>query len=80
MMAIASHTAVAYHENPVPVDEVVVFGRAEQRIGQASSASEGSVGGKDLLVRPMLRVADLLEAVPNLIFNFVLLACTVAFC
>ena len=49
------------------LDEVVVFGRGEVLIGKASAASEGAVGGDDLLVRPMLRVADLLEAVPGLI-------------
>jgi len=49
------------------LDEVVVFGRAEEQIGVADAASEGVVGGADLLVRPMLRVADLLEAVPGMI-------------
>ncbi len=49
------------------LEEVIVFGRGEPLIGKASAASEGAVGGDDLLVRPMLRVADLLEAVPGLI-------------
>ncbi len=49
------------------LEEVIVFGRGEELIGKASAASEGAVGGDDLLVRPMLRVADLLEAVPGLI-------------
>ncbi len=49
------------------LEEVVVFGRAERKIGVALTASEGSVGGDDLLVRPMLKVAELLEAVPGLI-------------
>jgi outer membrane receptor protein involved in Fe transport len=49
------------------LDEVVVFGRGEHRIGTASAASEGVVGGADLAVRPMLRVAELLEAVPGMI-------------
>jgi outer membrane receptor protein involved in Fe transport len=49
------------------LDEVVIFGRAEQLIGTADAASEGTVGGADLSVRPMLRVAELLEAVPGLI-------------
>lgn len=64
-MAIAANAVQAHHE--MPVEEVVVFGRAEQLIGQAGAASEGSVGGDDLLVRPMLRVADLLESVPGMI-------------
>lgn len=49
------------------VEEIVVFGRGERLIGRAASASEGTVGGDDLLVRPMLKVAELLEAVPGLI-------------
>ena len=49
------------------LEEVVVFGRAEYRIGIAAAASEGAVGGADFEVRPMLRVAELLEAVPGLI-------------
>ncbi len=48
-------------------EEVLVFGRAEDMIGTASAASEGTVGGADLSVRPILRVAELLEVVPGLI-------------
>lgn len=49
------------------LEEIVVFGRATELLGTADAASEGSVGGADLLVRPMLRVAELLEAVPGLV-------------
>ncbi len=49
------------------LEEVVMFARGEAQIGKAAAASEGAVGGDDLLVRPMLRVADLLEAVPGMI-------------
>jgi len=44
------------------LEEVVVFGRATQLLGAAEAASEGSVGGADLLVRPMLRVAEVQAA------------------
>ncbi|MFX8755051.1 hypothetical protein ABTM47_20045, partial [Acinetobacter baumannii] len=46
-----------------PAEEIVVFGRGEVQIGKAGAASEGIVAGADLLVRPLLRVAELLEAV-----------------
>lgn len=46
---------------------IVVFGRAEAKIGVAHAASEGTVAGADLLVRPLLRVSELLEAVPGMI-------------
>lgn len=49
------------------VQEVVVFGRGEAKIGIAHAASEGTIGGADLLVRPLLKTAELLEAVPGLI-------------
>jgi outer membrane receptor protein involved in Fe transport len=49
------------------LEEVVVFARGEALIGRAAAASEGAVGGADLSVRPLLRVAELLEAVPGLI-------------
>ena len=48
-------------------EEMVVFGRSLELVGRAEAASEGSVGGADLLVRPMLRVAELLEAVPGMV-------------
>lgn len=48
-------------------EEIVVFGRAEKLVGTAEAASEGQVGGADLSVRPLLRVAELLEVVPGLI-------------
>jgi hypothetical protein len=49
------------------VSGVVVFGRGEAKIGVAQAASEGTVAGSDLLVRPLLRVAELVEAVPGMI-------------
>jgi outer membrane receptor protein involved in Fe transport len=52
---------------PDGLEEIVVFGRNMDLVGTAEAASEGSVGGADLLVRPMLRVAELLEAVPGMV-------------
>ena len=52
---------------PGQLGEIVVFGRGEAKIGIAKAASEGTVSGSDLLVRPLLRVAELLEAVPGMI-------------
>jgi outer membrane cobalamin receptor len=49
------------------LEEIVVFGRSLELVGRAEAASEGTVGGADLLVRPMLRVAELLEAVPGMV-------------
>jgi len=49
------------------LEEIIVFGRGTQLLGAAEAASEGSVGGADLLVRPMLRVAEVLEVVPGMV-------------
>src|SRR5688500_7657867 len=46
---------------------IYVYGRGEERIGQAIAASEGGVAGRDLDVRPLLRPGELLEATPGLI-------------
>src|SRR5215831_10366796 len=60
----AAPVAAAVGEQP---EEIVVFGRGLELLGTAAAASEGSVGGADLLVRPMLKVAELLESVPGLV-------------
>lgn len=49
------------------LEEVVVYGRSLTQIGDALAASEGSVGGADLAVRPLLKVAELLEVVPGMV-------------
>jgi len=49
------------------LEEIIVFGRSLELVGTAQASSEGTVAGADLLVRPMLRVAELLEAVPGMV-------------
>ncbi len=49
------------------VEELVVYGRAERMIGQTTSASEGLVGYDDIQLPPMLRVGELVEAVPGMV-------------
>jgi outer membrane receptor protein involved in Fe transport len=48
-------------------DVIYVYGRGEQRIGEALAASEGGVSGADLEIRPLLRPGEILEATPGLI-------------
>jgi len=59
--------AAASDANSAQQGDILVFGRGEAKIGTAQAASEGTVAGSDLLVRPLLRVAELLEAVPGMI-------------
>ncbi|MEM8683045.1 MAG: TonB-dependent receptor [Pseudomonadota bacterium] len=62
------------HNNPsdsenadVELAEVVVYGRARSLIGEASTASEGVVGYDDIRLPPLMRVGELVEAVPGMI-------------
>jgi outer membrane receptor protein involved in Fe transport len=64
--ALLACTAAVAADDDV-LEEVIVFARGDRLIGRADAASEGAVGGADLSVRPLLRVAELLEAVPGLI-------------
>jgi outer membrane receptor protein involved in Fe transport len=65
--APAAPPAAAQAPSGEQPETIVVFGRALELLGTADAASEGTVGGADLLVRPMLKVAELLESVPGLI-------------
>jgi hypothetical protein len=47
--------------------EVVVRGRAEDILGEAVSASEGTVGVEDLKDLPLLRRGEIMETVPGLV-------------
>ena len=49
------------------VEEIIVHGRAEQQIGAAATASEGMVGYADFHLPPMLRVGELVEAMPGMV-------------
>jgi outer membrane receptor protein involved in Fe transport len=66
-LALLVYSAVAFPQNTPNIEEVVVFGRNTELLGRAESASQGSVGGADLLVRPMLKVAELLESMPGMV-------------
>ena len=52
---------------PADIEEIVVFGRNTDLMGTAEAASEGSIGGADLLVRPLFKVAELLESMPGMV-------------
>lgn len=48
-------------------DDIIVYGRAIQQIGIATSGSQGVVGYKDFADRPLSRVGELVENVPGVI-------------
>ena len=49
------------------LDRVIVTGRRQNLVGEAISASEGSVSQADIAEHPLLRTGDLLEFVPGLV-------------
>ena len=56
------------HEGQTEVlEELIVYARAQQMMGVAESASEGIVGYDDIKIPPMLRVGELVEAVPGMV-------------
>ena len=57
----------AHEQHGEVLEEVVVYGRSTQLIGSASSASEGLVGYQDIQLPPLLRVGELVEAVPGMV-------------
>ena len=67
--AIAAATASAQPAAPAreAIEEVVVFGRNTNLVGRAAAATEGSVSGADLLIRPMFKTAELLESMPGMV-------------
>jgi outer membrane receptor protein involved in Fe transport len=66
-LALAASSLSQAQSGSAAIEEVVVFGRSLDLRGQASAASEGSIGGADLLIRPMLKTAELLEAMPGMV-------------
>ncbi len=49
--------------------QVVVVGHRENLVGEAISASEGSIGQAEIAARPSNRTADLLEFIPGLVIT-----------
>ena len=59
--------AFAHEDHTAVLEELVVYGRAEQVLGVAQSASEGMVGYDDIQLSPLLRIGELAEAVPGMV-------------
>lgn len=66
MTAAAGADVVLSEADAAEVEQVYVWGKREQRIGLATSASEGEVAFGAFLDRPLLRPAEVLEVIPGL--------------
>lgn len=72
MQTAVDPSADAKTKSATPVEAktlapVTVVGRRENLVGEAISASEGSIGQEDISARPSNRTGDLLEFVPGLV-------------
>jgi hydrogenase/urease accessory protein HupE len=56
-------------ETPVRLPEVIVTGRADSLLEIADSATQGTVGAKQLELRPTARAGEILETVPGVIIT-----------
>ena len=63
LCALSAYTTA----DKIGIEEISVLGRNAHVIGQRISASEGSISQEDLVIRPLLRVGEILEAVPGLV-------------
>lgn len=66
-LSLAAGTATGHEAHAPVVEEIVVYGRSQQSIGSAGSASEGLVGYADIRLPPLLRTGELVEAVPGMV-------------
>ena len=61
-------SAVVFAQQDEPeIEEIHVWGRSQQLLGSADSASQGVVGYDDFSTRPLARVAELVEVIPGMI-------------
>lgn len=60
---------LAAPQDPPRLPTVVVEGRTDSLVGVAASASAGVMGQEDLRHRPLLRPAEVLEAVPGVVIT-----------
>jgi hypothetical protein len=67
MLSLFSPVAFPHEGNSELVEEIIVYGRAQEMLGSADAASEGIVGYDDIRLAPLMRVGELVEAVPGMV-------------
>lgn len=68
-LPVATGSPATTNEQPVRLPEIIVEGRADSLIGIADSATQGTVGDRQLEDRPTLRSGEILETVPGVIIT-----------
>ena len=67
ILSLLAASSQALAQGSEEIAEIVVFGRDTDLVGEALSASVGYVGGADLLIRPLVKTAELLESMPGMV-------------
>ena len=67
LAALCFEPALSHEGNSELVEELIVYGRSQQMLGAADAASEGVVGYDDIKLPPILRVGELVEAIPGMV-------------
>ncbi len=67
VLSAAMSSQYTLAQNAPAVEEIVIFGRNTDLIGEATSASVGYIGGRDLLIRPLVKTSELLESMPGMV-------------
>ena len=57
----------AHTDHADAIEELTVYGRAEELIGSAQTGSEGVIGYDDFQLPPLLRVGELVESIPGVV-------------
>ena len=65
--ALLFSVVVFAQQDEPEIEEIHVWGRSQQLLGSADSASQGVVGYDDFSTRPLARVAELVEVIPGMI-------------
>ena len=68
-LSILTASAQAQTSAPTVLAPLVVTGKAESLIGEATSASKGQSSQQELAARPILRRGELLEVVPGVVIT-----------
>ena len=72
VLVLSQNTPAQDPEKPKAKDqakeqEVIVTGRSENLVGEAQSATQGTIGQDQLKERPILRNGEILETVPGVV-------------
>lgn len=67
LLSTAVASQLSFAQSAPAIQEIAVFGRNTDLVGEAVSASVGYVGGDDLLIRPLVKTSELLESMPGMV-------------